>query len=178
MAKTKANNPASSDKMTKKEAMKSLIATLNFYVEDNKKNLNENLKKLLNNYYYYFSWVGEAALEQDIKYGLLASLYDDIVEGTGTFSAPEDESQAYFYTYKKVYYAIKENKDFCLKAYNVRTSSTSELSNIKSTVEFKMRLEIIEMLTKFLKAYVKDTDLSTDELQNLSDFNKEIDNPY
>lgn len=175
MAKKQAPQPTERVKMTKNEAVETLLVTLFSIMKDNKRKYEENLAKLNENYFYYFSWVGIDALEQDIIYHLVKKVYDSIndFENIASGLAPDK----YTWAYRVVYGTIKENKEYCSKAYNVRSSSTSELSNIKSTVEFTKRLDLIETFDKNLRWYVRETDLAQEELLALIEIKDKIDSP-
>lgn len=172
-----APQPMVKQKMSKTESLKQMKDTLFYQMERSKKKLDESIESLNKNFYYYFSWVGIDALESDINYHLLKKVYEPISEAYDSKPELESARLPYFEAYHILYSNIKENKEFCSRAYNVRSSSTSELSNITSTVEFKMRLELIETFQKNLSWYIRETDLTEEDLLALNEIKDKIDSP-
>jgi hypothetical protein len=93
----------------------------------------EDMKKLQENYVYYLPWCGEGLWKNQFMlehYQYYAT------------NLPEDTDAANDYLTR----TIKQLKEICMRSYNVRTDSTGALHRETSTWKFQCQLELIELL--------------------------------
>jgi len=112
-----------------------IITELNGEIKYLSKQVAENKAVLAENFTRYFPEVGESIYKQELRMNLIASVIKTL---TGEASEGAIEAHIQMYT------------AFVMRAYNVRTRSTSELNCTVSTWQIEVKLELIEYLTKLV----------------------------
>lgn len=100
--------------------------------------VDEDMKKLQENYVYYLSWCGESLWKNQFMLEHYQYYASHLPEGADTHHE--------WFTR-----TIKHLKDICMRSYNVRTDSTGALHRETSTWKFQCQLELIEFLETLIK---------------------------
>jgi len=128
---------ANNDKKALELELKSKIK----YLSDRVKKDEDKLKE---NFVYWFSWVIEELYMNKYKIEKYESVLAriEIIKGAESVESTEQALEE----------EISELTQFTSKAYNVRSKSTSEVSNTKSTWDFMVSLELLEEFKRLNKS--------------------------
>ena len=99
------------------------LEILNAKIESTQNSINSNMERLTRNFNHEFTWVTESLVSDNIK---LREYKNAVTYGLDV--------------------TIEELEKFVSRPYNVRNSSTCELTNFKSTVVFVTIMKLLEEL--------------------------------